>query len=169
MKTNTITTQTFLNPFSNKTFYHIAVDGVCLEDIIIKNSEGLNKGLVPTLLNWLYEENEKSEVWKRVEMSDTMLPLLMCSDDIDLWCTLIMVEMHKDEDYVYWKRFGLEDSDATTVDEIGKSIKWFPQVPSMVFKRTSFERMVMDFKLGLEEKIGYPPAEKEKVITYTLF
>lgn len=139
MKINSISTKTYLNSFSGNYFYIIEIDGKPLEDIILENQTQVSRGIVPTLLNWLENEEERKEVWERtlpVEGTKADFPILMCSEDIDLWCTLIMVEVTTDEKYVYWNKFGLENSDAQTPKEIGKNIEWFPNIPKMIFSKT---------------------------------
>lgn len=169
MKTNRISTQTYLNSFSGQTFYVLAVDGRSLEDIILDDQPDIIRGIVPTLLNWLSDEKERAIVWERIFPAPgvvSRLPILMCSEDIDLWCTLIMVEVEMDEQYVYWKRFGLEDSDAQTPEEIGKSVRWFPGIPGMCFDRQEFAAVVNQFRIRLDDETDYTPGEFEIVREY---
>ncbi len=84
---NKISTKTYLNTFSDKKFYVIEVDGKSLEDVIMKNRPNIKRGIVPTLLNWLSNNEERKVVWDRVIPSigeKSKLPILMCSEDIDL-------------------------------------------------------------------------------------
>jgi hypothetical protein len=62
MNTNRISTRTFLNPFSGKTFYVLEVDGRSVEDIILGNQPEITRGIVPTLLNWLRDDEEKQAI-----------------------------------------------------------------------------------------------------------
>lgn len=118
---NKISTKTYVNPFSGENFYMIEIDSKSLEGIILENRPDIKKGIVPTFLNWLTNEDERKLVWERAIPKigeKSRLPILMCSDDLDLWCTLIMVEVETDNKYVYWNKFGLEDSDAVKSEEI---------------------------------------------------
>ncbi len=172
METNRISTKTYLNPFTNRNLYLIEIDGKSLEDIILESQETILKGLVPTLLNWLDDPEERKVVWKRVlppNGSTTRLPILMCSEDVDFWCTLIMVEVECNDQYVIWKRFGLENSAAEAPDEIGKSVKWFDDISSMCFERDEFEKVVNRFRDNLSDDALYPPDKNEKVEEYKLF
>ena len=169
MTINRISTKTYLNPFSDQTFYVLEIDGRSLEDIILENQPEITRGIVPTLLNWLSDEKEREVVWQRVfpqKGAVERLPILMCSEDIDLWCTLIMVEVEMDEQYVYWNRFGLEDSDARTPEEIGKSVRWFSGIPKMCFNRKEFEEVVNKFRIRLDDVTAYAPDQSEIVVEY---
>ncbi len=161
---NKIATRTYLNPFSGKNFYHIEIDGRSLEDMIMEVRPDLKKGIVPSLLNWLTDENERKVVWDRVIPNDgqkTKLPILMCSEDLDLWCTLIMVEVEADKNLIHWNRFGLEDSDAQTPEEIGKSIDWFSGIERLSFSREAYENMLDEFRMRLDENSIYSPTKGE--------
>lgn len=166
---NQIATKTFLNPFSGLTYYNVQIDGILLEDIILsKVKEEIIPGLVPTLLNWLNNEDERKVVWDRAFPSigeKSKLPILMCSEDIDLWCTLIIVEVTRDNDFVYWNKFGLENSDAQIAEEIAKSVEWFKEVNSMKFDLKQYEFVLNEFRKFLREKNNnpYPPKLNEKV------
>ena len=166
---NIISTKTYLNSFSNKNFYIIKIDGKSLEDIILENQPEIIRGIVPTLLNWLENQEESKVVWERLmpgEFQKSNLPILMCSDDVDFWCTLIMVEVEQDENYIYWNRFGLEISNAMTPNEIGKEIKWFQGIPPLVFEKENYENVMEEFRLRFNDKIDYVPKELEEVLEY---
>lgn len=149
---NHIKTKTCLNEFSGSSYYIIEVDRESLEDIVLKNRPEITKGLVPTLLNWLSDPEEQKEVWSRVtpKLNESFkLPILICSDDVDLWCTLIITEVTSDNEFIYWNSFGLEDSDATTPKEIGKSVMWFEEVDRMKFKKEEYLGALENFRKNL--------------------
>ncbi len=168
---NTLSTKTYLNKFTGKTFYIIEVDRRSIEDIILKYRPEIKRGIVPTLLNWLSDPEERRVVWERTlphKGKKSNLPILMCSEDIDLWCTLIMVEVEADENFVYWNRFGLENSDAKTPEEIGKSIEWYSNIPRMIFDKKKYEKLLDKFRVRLDETNEYTPSEAEIVEEYQL-
>ena len=45
-------------------------------------------------------------VWRLLCEDRTILPLYLCPDDLDFSCIVIVVEVEKTEDFVYWKRVG---------------------------------------------------------------
>ena len=155
MRNNKISTKTCFNPFTKSNYYIIEVDGMSLEKIVLdKCNEDITPGLVPTLLNWLSDLEEREVVWSRTlpeEKKKANLPILMCSEDIDLWCTLIIAEVEVDKDYVYWNKFGLEVSDAETPQEIGKEVKWYKDIPPMIFSRKEYEELLNRFKIYLDD------------------
>lgn len=46
-------------------------------------------------------------VWKLLEQEKAILPLYMCQDDLDFSCIVIVADVEKTKDYVYWDRIGL--------------------------------------------------------------
>lgn len=45
-------------------------------------------------------------VWKVVQMESAVVPLLLCEEDLDFSCIVIVVEVKKTKDSVYWNRIG---------------------------------------------------------------
>ncbi len=54
-------------------------------------------------LDW---EGDVRFVWKAIEMDKAVLPLLLCPDDADFTCIVVVVEAEKTEDFVYWNKVG---------------------------------------------------------------
>ncbi|PJZ51371.1 hypothetical protein [Leptospira adleri] len=86
-------------------------------------------GLVPTLLDWLSEEDGREIVWRRILPSvgeSSVVPILMCPDDCDFFCSLVLVEIERTEEFVFWKRFGLDESDfnVSNLSPIGSKVNW---------------------------------------------
>jgi hypothetical protein len=171
---NQITTKTFLNPFSKKNYYDLLVDNTLLEEVILsKIKERITPGLVPTLLNWLSNKRERKVVWERVLPQigkKSNLPLLMCSEDIDFWGTLIITEVERDEKFVYWKRFGLDDSDTVKPEEIGDNVKWFSGPKPMKFLIKEYQLILSKYKkyLDYEGNDVYPKKINEEVEIWEL-
>lgn len=46
-------------------------------------------------------------VWKLLEQEKIILPIYMCPEDLDFSCIVIVVEVEKSNDVVYWNRVGL--------------------------------------------------------------
>lgn len=150
---NTLATKSISNPFSGLPYDILLVDGQSLEDIVLATkSTELIPGLVPTFLDWLEAPAERAEVWCRALPPDgsiSQLPVLMCSEDIDLWCTLIMVEVSLKKGVVHWHRFGLEISDAQTPDRIGQRVQWFDDVGGMSFDLKNYEAVLEHYRKQL--------------------
>lgn len=156
---NTISTKSLVNEFSGNNYYIITIDGKSLEDIVIDENPSILKGLVPTLLNWLVIKEERDLVWGRVLPSlgeKSNLPILICSDDIDLYCTLIIVEVEINEEYVYWNKLGLENGTNNNLNTIGNNVTWFDNIKQMKFKKEDYKNVLNKFKVYLDSTIKEP-------------
>ena len=112
---NHITVKDMSTPYGYKENYWI-IDGRPLPEYLEtwaseSNDEDL-KSMQPFLgqcpawskrLNW---KGDIRFVWKLIEMDSVVLPLLLCPDDLDLNCIVIVAEVEKTKDYVYWNRVG---------------------------------------------------------------
>lgn len=54
-------------------------------------------------LDW---EGDVRFVWKVIELDKAVLPLLLCPDDGDFCCIVVVAEAEKTEDFVYWRKVG---------------------------------------------------------------
>ncbi|MCG6192814.1 hypothetical protein LFX25_06115 [Leptospira sp. FAT2] len=134
----------------------IRIDGEILTSYI--NRKFPNRdwiGLVPTLLDWLYDEGERKIVWERIlpEVGESAVaPILMCPDDCDFFCTLIVVEIERTEEFIRWKRFGLDDSDLTDSDlsRIGNTVRWFSDSEEFLFSEENYFEFLNRFELELK-------------------
>lgn len=152
---NRISIKTCLNKFSGENYYDILVDNIPLETHALKRSPNdITPGLVSTFLNWLSDPQEQEIVWKRAlpeGYSKVNLPILMCGDDIDLWCDVIIAEVEVDDDYVYWNKLGLDNSTfENTAASIGTTVDWFPGKP-FIFDRKEYENVLSSFKKYLTD------------------
>ncbi|MDF2653243.1 MAG: hypothetical protein K0Q73_9048 [Paenibacillus sp.] len=125
--------------------YCILVDGIPLDlSIQTLNPEGAYEGLVPTILDRIDEPREKSFVLSRYKSLEqiVVLPILMCPDDCDLWCTLIVVEVQKEGSFIKWNRVGLNRSTREELiigyDCIGTRVDWLNKFPSMTFDQGEY-------------------------------
>lgn len=97
---------------------------------------------------WLVDEDEDRLAYSRLtpgeENSSTIVPNLVCSDDVDLSCTVIVVEQLISNQTVQWLRWGFSASWGMAV---GISTKWErPQkTPLAIFEREEFEACVRSF------------------------
>ncbi len=63
-------------------------------------------GLAPAWTFSYYNNGDTRFIWELVEQDSTVLPILICHDDLDLDCIVIVVEVKKTKDFVYWDRIG---------------------------------------------------------------
>ena len=143
---NKLSTKLLYNAFSKLNYSIIEVDGKPLGEMVEELSRNkMHSQLVPTLLNWLGNPWERCVVWKRIlpAVGETVnAPILMCSEDVDLWCDLIHVRVKREQDYVMWEDIGIEshnprtdlslgkeNSDFTDIQNIGYSVYWLKTGP----------------------------------------
>jgi len=140
--------------YSNEPHLTINVDGNSLDKILHELYPDKNLiGLVPTLLDWLEDSKERKLVWERFESEEKqVVPILMCPDDIDLWCTIINVEIEKTENSVKWSRIGLDNSDFENnpSESIGTTVEWFDKIEPLKFDRIEYQEFVSEFKTEIE-------------------
>lgn len=101
--------------------------------------------LVPAQ-TWLYDEDESRIAWELLEPThegSTVAPLLVCPDDMDLNCTVVVVEQIVDKQTVEWRRFGLS---INHINSVVTSVRWSESGQCAIFDRTQFEEAFLDFK-----------------------
>lgn len=150
---NKITATYQKSKYSNSEHFVIQIDGQTLDSILEKFYPGKSYlGLVPTLLDWLEDKKERELVWERIQADDkAIVPILMCPDDIDLWCTVIVVEVKKREKVVLWSRMGVDVGGSDNLpNSIGTSVEWFDKIPSYEFELDDYQKFISIFKNLIE-------------------
>jgi hypothetical protein len=111
----------------------ITVDGRPLDHFISDfddNGRHRYGGLVPTLLDWLENEDERKLVWTRILPTigqTTIGPILMCPDDCNFLCTTVVAEIERTGKTIESKRIGTNVSPTNkSVDRMGQEVNWFP-------------------------------------------
>jgi hypothetical protein len=168
---NKIQTTVSTSEYSTEQHLTINVDGISLDHLLhrIYPQKEMN-GLVPTLLHWLDIPEERALVWNRIESKEKQIvPILMCPDDRDLYCTIIHVEVEKTEQSINWLRFGIDSGDAIGMpNSIGTTVDWLDKVPSMKFKLIDYQNVISTFKANLENsKIKREQAHKSEPLNST--
>lgn len=118
-------------------------------------------GLCPA---WSKELNNKGDVrfvWELIRRENTtILPILLCPDDFDFSCIVIVVEVDKTKDFAYWgrvgyvthknadfeeeKRSGILCVEAYPYYETEGNVCWFRDL-NWCFARDEYESMVREF------------------------
>lgn len=112
----------------------------------------LYKGLIPTLVNWIDGEVEKKIVWNRIlpiENQITICPILMCPDDNDFSCTLILAEIENCNNFIKWKRLGIDKTQDWNPENVGSVVEWFDKISSFYFSKTEYMEMLEQFKVRM--------------------
>lgn len=78
-------------------FINYRIDGYWLDEKLDElYPNNMYDGLIPTLVYWMELEDEKAVVWNRIlpnENETSICPILMCPDDNDFSCALIVAEI----------------------------------------------------------------------------
>lgn len=124
--------------------YNLIIDGIPLDvrlNELYPSDHYL--GLIPVFTEWLNTDDERRLVTARYSSTKDleMLPILMCPDDCDLWCTLVVAEVITTDEYITWNRLGLDKSYLINgVENIGSEVEWLELLPAMKFKKEEYYR-----------------------------
>lgn len=126
------------------------IDGYWLDEKLELLYPGnMYKGMIPTLVYWMERKDEKAVVWKRIlpEEQDTAIcPILMCPDDNDFSCTLIVAEVKNNGDTVEWSRLGLNRSKEWDAEKVGSAVDWFEDIDALCFDKEDYLTLIQQFK-----------------------
>lgn len=83
---------------------------------------GSLQGLLPAWTGELVRRAENQFIWELIDDSDTLnVPILVCEDDCDLSCIVIVARIHKENDRVCWEKLGLLCHEAEDAEQEQKS------------------------------------------------
>lgn len=70
---------------------------------------GTMRGLLPAWTGDLEQQGENDFIWELIDTPEEKinLPILVCEDDCDLSCIVILVQLRKTEQYIYWDKIGV--------------------------------------------------------------
>lgn len=127
---NHIEVQSLLTPYGYDESYWV-IDGKSLPEYLNMWCGELQDGYLGTIKSflglcpaWSKELNWQGDirfVWNLIDMDSTILPLLVCEDDLDFSCIVIVVETEKTKDFVYWNRVGYVRHENEDFEEEKKS------------------------------------------------
>ncbi len=150
---NTLSAQYYRTKFTNAPHLVMVVDGIPLNKLMEKaNYDGHLEGLVPTMLKgWLDNKKEEKVVEDRLALkpkSISIAPILMCPDDCDFSCTVIVAEMRLEKNTVRWNKLGI-DQTPTRVENsqtAGRNVIWLNNIGPFEFTKQDFEDCINTFK-----------------------
>lgn len=129
----------------------LCIDGVPIETWIkgiIYNHLGADDsdGLVPAQ-GWLINDDHANQAWSlldpKSEDCSTIVPLLICPDDLDLDCSVAVVEQIVSGAKVVWARFGRA---VGVTNGIVTSVAWTENNQSAEFDKNQFQQAYAEFK-----------------------
>jgi hypothetical protein len=115
-------------------YLDITIDGRWLEQIIAELfSDTHYRGLVPCLLPWQSGPPAEATIEARIARErflphvgmTAIAPVLMCPDDLDFFCTLVVAAIRNTGATVEWRRIGSDTTDPSRLPEhVGESVRW---------------------------------------------
>lgn len=116
------------------------------------------ESLVPAWLGWLTEVREQELVRERMSPrvgERQIVPILVCPDDLDLSCTLVVAEVTSTEEVVIWEWIGLDITNLMDAPLLGGTVNWFALAP-LHFPRAEYLTCVESFRILVDSST--PPA-----------
>ena len=133
----------------------VFIDGARL-DVLLAQRTGVKhiEGLVPTALPWFSQPADRDLVWERLLPHGQVVgqcPLLMCPDDMDFYCTLVVARVTRQGSYMIWSDFSLdfEEIDDPLGRGQGRSSGLSASIV-FVFDAVQYEEELLKFELEEE-------------------
>jgi hypothetical protein len=121
-----------------------------------KNIETLHDQLtmlVPAMNEYIFPAEDRELVWRLLEPrmdGQVIAPILVCGDDCDLYCTVVVAEITYKKDTICWERLGFDVSENENVEKvqqrIGLNVDWIVDIPPMTFDREEYTHSIMKLK-----------------------
>ncbi|NVD97550.1 hypothetical protein [Massilia sp. BJB1822] len=134
--------------FARAPYDWIAINGVAIEKWCAERlnyPDALSLGLAQI---WVVDGDELQLARRRImpgeDCSSTVVPILVCSDDMDFGCTVVVVEQLVIDGTVQWLRWGHSLSSGS---EVGITTKWASSgaEPLAVFNQQEFMECLNKF------------------------
>ncbi|MET1081045.1 MAG: hypothetical protein ABWY06_23810 [Pseudomonas sp.] len=127
------------------------VDDSSLQIVIAELTQQPDISILVPAHSWLHSEVELEKAWDRLlgfAGTQTMLvPLLVCPDDMDFGCEVVVVEQHSTESHISWSRMGYAQ------DREISQVNWLPCSRPLCFSRENFTGALSDYM----ELCRWPP------------
>lgn len=124
----------------------LMIDGIGIEQWLSTHLEWSDVARLGLSLIWLIDEDEDALANRRIipaeDGSSTIVPLLVCSDDMNFDCIVLVAEQVIEGDTVHWRRFGCSISDKL---EVGISTKWIAESKPISFALEDFQNALEQF------------------------
>jgi hypothetical protein len=108
MKMDTVEIKEYKTKFAKGNHPMIFVNGKSLDELLwAQIGEENLLGLVPAI-TWLWDDEEQKIAIERLSnetVGSTVVPILVCPDDADFSCTVLIVEVELSDKTVKWCRF----------------------------------------------------------------
>ncbi len=138
---------------ASASYLMFAIDGMPL-DIWLQERTGDRAylGLVPSLTE-LTDERELEVAWERIipASSSQIAPILICPDDLDFWCTVVVAEISKDnEEEICWRRLGLNLTKPYRAEDLGADVDWIERIGPLRFGWAEYISCIEQFRMEIQ-------------------
>ena len=135
--------------FANSPCAWISINGAPIEKWCAETFNYPDANSLGLAQIWLLDDDEYNLAWSRItpgeDESSTIVPILVCSDDMNFNCIVLVVEQLIINGTVQWLRWGFSASSSL---EVGISTKWETPTksPLATFDRNEFDDCLKNFK-----------------------
>lgn len=149
---NTIKVEIDKSEYGAGDFANYRIDNFWLDEKLEELYPGIG-GTIPTLLFGMEIPKEKEIVQKRILPNNnetTICPILMCPDDCDFSCTLIVAEIQNCGDIIKWNKIGLDKTTDFDAEKVGSEVEWFDKIDGFEFTKIEYDQMLSEFNKHYE-------------------
>lgn len=93
-------------------------------------------GLVPAI-SWLKDKSIKNQVYSSSILSG-ITPILICPDEQNLSCLVIVADISVEENQVVWKKIGIQHPADSGYIESGRDIEWLTGIEECIFEKRKY-------------------------------
>lgn len=132
--------------FSRSPCAWLMIDDIGIEQWLAVHLADEQVSLLGLSLIWLINDDEDALAKRRFtpgeDGSSTVVPLLVCSDDMDFDCTVLVAEQVVSGGSIAWERFGWSISGGL---EVGAQTRWISGSQPVAFALDEFQRAIEAF------------------------
>ena len=146
---NVIEAKLFQSRYTDESHLALWVDNEPLDRLLDRWVPGQEiEGLVPAWLEWMIDRNEQDVAQSRMRLPRegcVRVPLLMCPDDLDFSCSIVIADLEASESTVKWRRLGYDQTASNDPEKIGRDVRWFDGLTELCFERSQYQRCIQLF------------------------
>ena len=121
--------------------YQIIVDGVLLNDFLNGKTNSNDFDLLVPPVGLMIEQ-EQRKILELLDWRNVVLPLLVCSDDMDFSCIIVSAFVTEKKNQTVWERWGYGLDMSKTIF-----------CPKLAFDRREYKKFVSKFKCFIEDSL----------------
>lgn len=141
--------------YSAEAYRTFAINGLAIEVWMPSQNPSTELNLI-SAHEGLYDDQEFELIWDRIFSIAPnwrcIVPLLVCPDDVDLSCTVIVAEQFSSETSITWERFGLL---MDSVNSENPTIDWYQGIRPVEFERGNFMEVIEAFRATVNIDLGW--------------